>query len=86
MYCRTCHEFEEDVRLPDYLETYVKNVDPELRTEETIYKKRLEICNQCSHKINGMCYYCGCFVMVRAAKNNQKCPNPTGDCWNIPQN
>ena len=83
MYCRKCHDFELDNRLPEYLDNYFNNTDSKIKCNESVYKKRLEICENCSSLVNGMCRYCGCFVLVRATKKNLGCPKPGGDCWKI---
>ena len=47
----------------------------EKKTEETLYRKRLEACEQCDCLINGMCSKCGCFAEVRAAYKHNRCPH-----------
>lgn len=81
MYCRKCHEYELDGSLPKNMEQYVENIDPLIKTNVSVYEKRLEICENCSFLMNGMCRHCGCFVLVRAAKKNLRCPKPGEDCW-----
>ena len=47
----------------------------ELRTDEGLYKTRLEICSQCDSLQSGTCVKCGCYAELRAAKVNAACPN-----------
>ena len=43
--------------------------------DEMLYKKRLLICSDCKHlDISGTCMMCGCYVMLRCALENNKCP------------
>ncbi|MGM0878063.1 MAG: DUF6171 family protein [Bacillota bacterium] len=50
-------------------------------SEET-YKKRLEICENCTFLSNETtCLHCGCFVEFRARLAYKKCPHPSGSKW-----
>lgn len=73
--CRRCllKELSEESFLSIY--EYIENLPQELKTPEHEYEKRIAICKACTHLINGMCDYCGCFAEVRAAKKNQSCPD-----------
>ncbi|MGM9550974.1 MAG: DUF6171 family protein [Clostridia bacterium] len=43
--------------------------------DEALYKERLNICSECKHMdLSGTCMMCGCYVMLRCALNNNKCP------------
>ena len=61
---------------------YVRQIPEELREEDMVYEKRLEICSLCNALVGGLtCKYCGCFVLARARKKSQSCPMPGRDCW-----
>ena len=47
----------------------------EKRTEESEYRRRLDICSRCECLGEGICGVCGCFVELRAAKSNMGCPH-----------
>ena len=49
------------------------NIDK--KADDELYKKRLEICTGCDCLINGMCKKCGCFVELRAAYAENRCPH-----------
>ncbi|HCW54070.1 DUF6171 family protein [Clostridium sp. SM-530-WT-3G] len=75
-YCRKClldKVFEED----EYknLQDYLSSIDEEIKTDESEYKKRLDICTNCDNLFNGMCRICGCFVEMRAAVKKNYCPD-----------
>lgn len=75
-YCRKClldKVFEAD----EYrnLKVYLSSIDEEIKTEESAYKNRLEICQSCDNLFNGMCKVCGCFVEMRAAVKKNYCPD-----------
>lgn len=44
------------------------------KTGETEYAKRLAVCGECEHLIDGCCMKCGCYPELRAAYAGQKCP------------
>ncbi|MCM1578577.1 MAG: DUF6171 family protein [Ruminococcus sp.] len=46
----------------------------ENRTEESEYRRRLDLCGSCDKLGEGICGVCGCFVELRAAKKNMQCP------------
>ena len=54
---------------------YVAYIDEDIKTPEPLYQERLEVCSQCSFLQNGLCRLCGCFVMMRAAKIHNRCPD-----------
>ncbi|WP_054739965.1 DUF6171 family protein [Cellulosilyticum ruminicola] len=53
---------------------YINGLDEEIKTDESVYKMRLQTCKDCDALINGMCKYCGCFVEMRAAISHNSCP------------
>ncbi|MCL2500041.1 MAG: DUF6171 family protein [Defluviitaleaceae bacterium] len=59
------------------IQDYIKNIPPEARSSPEEYDKRLGICKECRHLLDGMCVLCGCYVELRAAKVNQRCVEST---------
>ena len=47
----------------------------EKKAGETARAKRLDICRQCEHLLNGTCALCGCYVELRTAVKSQRCPD-----------
>ena len=47
----------------------------DLKVDQQIYEKRLNICSTCDRLMNGMCRLCGCFVELRAVQKVRKCPD-----------
>ncbi len=43
--------------------------------EEDIVDARLEVCKTCEKLNMGTCLSCGCYVEIRAALKNGRCPN-----------
>lgn len=82
-WCRKCHDFGDDGTLEVQIISYLERMDAKLKCDEGIYSERLRICDSCEKLCNGMCGYCGCFVIVRAAKKHMTCPNPYNDLWKI---
>lgn len=72
--CKRC--LLKDLSDTDYFRSiyeYIENIPPEQKAPQDLYQQRLSVCQTCDHLINGMCELCGCFVEVRAAKQNQYC-------------
>lgn len=43
--------------------------------DDVLYKARLETCSDCKHlDTSGTCMMCGCYVMLRSAIKDNKCP------------
>lgn len=38
------------------------------------YKRRLDICRECDYLSEATCLQCGCYVELRAIKQDAKCP------------
>lgn len=53
---------------------YIENLDSDIKTEASLYEKRLAICKECDRLADGMCRGCGCFVEMRAAITKNACP------------
>lgn len=74
--------FEQDSGvLKSQLQTYIESISVEERVEAVQYQQRLEKCETCEALHQGLCKYCGCFVIVRAIKKQMTCPNPKGRLW-----
>lgn len=73
--CRRCllqEEIPEDVA--EYLERFLSLIPEKERTEDKVYKKRIEICRSCFRLTGAVCGGCGCYVELRAAVAAQICP------------
>ena len=70
--CKRCLIIDEllHVKIKDLLD--LMTVDEKVPDE--IYSQRLDICQSCDNLITGTCIQCGCFVELRAARSNQRCP------------
>ena len=80
--CRKCLEFSDNTKeLSKLINDYITSLTKEQRADQTNYDRRLKKCMDCDALINGLCKFCGCFVLVRAAKKNQFCPYPQNQKW-----
>lgn len=59
---------------------YITLLPEEQRVADSIRRKRLDICLQCSHLRDGTCGLCGCYVEARSAKVGISCPD-VPDRW-----
>jgi len=57
------------------LQEYIRNLDVDIKAEESLYESRLEVCKSCDLLFQGMCRTCGCYVELRAAVTKNSCPN-----------
>ena len=59
----------------------VDAIAPTARCPDDVYEARLLACGTCEKLFCGMCRICGCYVEVRAAKSENRCPKPGGGLW-----
>lgn len=62
----------------EYFQTmhdYIKNMDIDIKTPESLYEERLSSCKECEMLFQGMCRRCGCYVELRAAVKKNVCPD-----------
>ena len=74
--CRRC--LISDMGEEAYLEMIGKHIDiirAEDKSGDELYKSRLDICKECDKLNAGTCLSCGCYVEIRAAMKQSKCPN-----------
>ena len=59
--CRKClpGQKNEEAFYED-LSRYIQRMDEDLKVDQQIYEKRLNICSTCDRLMNGMCRLCGC--------------------------
>lgn len=80
--CRLCTAFAtESELLKEKLLTYISMLGEEEKADSALYAIRIEKCEKCKAMQQGVCSYCGCFVIVRAAKKQMSCPYPSGRKW-----
>lgn len=73
--CKRCllREISES-EYKEKLEKYLRMLKADERAEEGIYGKRLAVCKECDKLSGGTCLSCGCYVELRAAVRNSRCP------------
>ena len=80
--CRRCLiEGLDAAEVMAKLQEYIDAIEPDMRTPDDLYHRRLAVCETCPQLSGGMCRQCGCFVLYRAAKAAACCPDLT-DRWN----
>lgn len=72
--CRRCLIDEMMKNSKAELAEYIGSLSDEIKVGEEEYQRRLAICEECEHLLNGVCRLCGCFVRARAAKKALGCP------------
>ena len=81
--CPRCNQ-DTDSFTPEKIAKWLSEVhiDPSRAADETVYKKRLDVCAKCGALMKQvMCSHCGCIVMFRARPVKSRCPHPEGDKW-----
>ena len=73
--CLKCllRELDEEAYMKQ-LHRYIVQLDPEVKTAQQVYEKRLELCKACYYLEAGTCLACGCYVELRAAVKKNRCP------------
>jgi len=74
-FCRRCllREMTEDIYYRN-LQEYLAELEEERKAPEELYENRLRTCKECERLVNGLCQACGCYVEMRAAIRDNKCP------------
>lgn len=75
-FCRRCllEDMEDQAALLRSIRELIEALPEEKRASEEARALRLAACRCCDHLKNGTCGLCGCFVELRAAKNQMHCP------------
>ncbi|MBR6402667.1 MAG: hypothetical protein IKS48_04725 [Eubacterium sp.] len=73
--CRKCLLKEYDEKAyKETIEQYIQRMGSDMRADDDIYRRRLDICKECDKLIQGTCQACGCYVELRAAAKTGRCP------------
>ena len=78
--CKRCllrESAEQDVY--EDIQARISKLPEKDKTEDAVYRLRLESCQKCDHLLSGVCMKCGCYVELRAAFQKQHCPLPSTD-------
>ena len=73
--CLKCllRELDEEAYMKQ-LHRYIVQLDPDVKTAQQVYEKRLGVCKACDYLEAGTCLACGCYVELRAAVKKNRCP------------
>lgn len=75
-FCKRCLLDETDPEgLYLQIQKRIAMLDEDQKTDKQTYALRLEKCTACDKLSSGMCALCGCFVELRAAKADTRCPD-----------
>ncbi len=72
--CRKCLIQDMPSEYFETMREYIRHLDPEIKTEQREYERRLALCRECESLMEGMCRICGCYVEMRAAIRARRCP------------
>ncbi len=74
-FCKKCliRDLDDEALLFSVKE-YIAGLDPDIKTTEKEYNRRLAICADCEKLVRGTCIVCGCYVEMRAAGKDRSCP------------
>lgn len=73
--CRCLLKEADQNELLENIKEYISGLDDDIRADGKLYKKRLSVCEKCDRLQNGICLKCGCYVEMRAAVKNNRCPS-----------
>ena len=79
-FCRRCllEDMPDEAALAQSIRELIDLLPEEKRAPAEATAQRLENCRACDHLQNGMCCLCGCYVELRAAKWQMRCPDVPG--------
>lgn len=80
--CKRCllREAAEDDTLRD-IQGQIEKISDGEKSDDDLYRRRLDACRECDHLVSGVCMKCGCYVEFRAAFKKMKCPNVRDRKW-----
>jgi hypothetical protein len=73
--CKKCllrEMAEKDYQMIEKYFLAIKEID---RAADEVYEKRLAVCKECELLNAGTCGACGCYVELRAAVKQSRCPH-----------
>lgn len=74
--CKKCLLREaSSIDYKELIEKHLASLKPTDLASKEIADNRLEICKLCEKLNRGTCLSCGCYVEIRAALKNGRCPN-----------
>jgi hypothetical protein len=81
--CTWCRysKFINTIDMAKQLESYIESLPEEIKVSKKEHEERLAICSRCSANVNGLCRYCGCYIIARTVKKSLSCPYPGGAKW-----
>lgn len=73
--CKKCLLKEaSEIDYKELVEKHLETLKESDLTTSEITQKRLSICIECDKLNSGTCLMCGCYVEIRAALKNGRCP------------
>lgn len=73
--CKCLLKEAGEQELAQSIAEYISTLREDIKADEGLYQKRLEICRGCGSLLNGTCLKCGCYVEMRAAVIGNCCPS-----------
>lgn len=75
--CKRCLLADMEREQPAYrlLSEWLNAIAAENKAGDAMYAARLRVCVSCDQLANGACALCGCYVELRAAMKNARCPH-----------
>lgn len=68
----------DQAELAKLIRERIGTIPEEERTPGEAYARRLALCRECGDLNRGTCALCGCYVEIRAARQEQNCPAVPG--------
>lgn len=67
----------QEINEEEYMNKIYKIISllgPSEKAGDDIYRERLDTCKGCDYLADATCQACGCYVELRAAKKDSRCP------------
>lgn len=73
--CKCLLKQAGEIELAKNIGEYISTLSEEIKANDSLYRHRLTLCEDCVHLLNGTCTKCGCYVEMRAAIKTNRCPS-----------
>ncbi len=73
--CKKCLIYDSAEEDQKMIEKYMNALKTEDQVSDDIYEERIKMCKSCDFLNVATCNACGCYVELRAAAINGRCPH-----------
>jgi len=80
--CKRCLLYESaQTDVLESIQEHINKIPHNQKANDSLYESRLNFCKCCDHLLSGTCLKCGCYVELRAAFLDARCPDSKDRKW-----